>query len=379
MYEKSLEQLIDAVIADGIITEQERKVVYKKAASLGIDQDEIEVYLEGRLDAHNNISGHKVSTKHGELKTCPNCGASIGSFETKCTECGFEFKHTEAVKSMAHFVKKLNATKDTEKKCELIATYPIPNDRESLLEFISVSIPNSKDARGAFSKGFPRWFMIGCASLIILAIFYCIQYDIEAPILVGIPTALIFAYFANRLGGNNSIAKAWNTKTEAALNKLKLASQNSTQLSQEVKLVAKSYYSEKKRNIVIYCVEAIIALTFAVFAFIPRYTMDDVKGYISSGDYSQAEICLDKVMERQEHYKYIDTYSEFLTLCVVKMCENEEFDKASIFIHSKQGKLQNFSSYSGKAKVTMQNLEKIICEYQGIPYTGPDDKNDDTD
>ena len=51
MYDQSLEQLIDAVIADGVITDQERRVVYKKAASLGIDQDEIEVYLEGRLDA----------------------------------------------------------------------------------------------------------------------------------------------------------------------------------------------------------------------------------------------------------------------------------------------------------------------------------------
>lgn len=42
MYDKSLEQLIDAVIADGVITDQERKVVYKKAATLGIDQDQDE-------------------------------------------------------------------------------------------------------------------------------------------------------------------------------------------------------------------------------------------------------------------------------------------------------------------------------------------------
>lgn len=32
MYEQSLEQLIDAVIADGEITDQERNVAYKKAA-----------------------------------------------------------------------------------------------------------------------------------------------------------------------------------------------------------------------------------------------------------------------------------------------------------------------------------------------------------
>ena len=49
MYSKDLEQLIDAALADGIITDKERAVIKKRAEKEGIDLDEIDVYLDGRL------------------------------------------------------------------------------------------------------------------------------------------------------------------------------------------------------------------------------------------------------------------------------------------------------------------------------------------
>lgn len=47
MYSEQLEQLIKSVIADGVITEKERAVLHKKAASEGVDEDEIDVYVDG--------------------------------------------------------------------------------------------------------------------------------------------------------------------------------------------------------------------------------------------------------------------------------------------------------------------------------------------
>lgn len=47
MYSEQLEQLIKSVIADGVITEKERAVLHKKAASEGVDEDEIDVYIDG--------------------------------------------------------------------------------------------------------------------------------------------------------------------------------------------------------------------------------------------------------------------------------------------------------------------------------------------
>lgn len=369
MYDKSLEQLIDAVIADGVITPQERKVVYKKAADFGIDQDEIKVYLDGRLHAHN-VSANKGTSKHGAMRICPNCGASINSFETNCIECGFEFKNTMGVDSMERFFRKLNSTHDIEKKCELIKTFPIPNDKESLFEFLSVSIPNSRDARGAFSKGFSRWFMIGCIVLILFSISYILfEYHPAGLLLIGAPASLISAIILSCVGSKNSVAEAWEIKTEAALNKLKIIGHNNQEIKLETKIAAKDYYADRTRNIIVYCIEMALAIFIAFIAFVPKSSMEEVRGYVTAGNYEQAEICVDKIIGRQDSsWDKYDTYSEFLNLCVVNMCENKEFEKASVFIHTKQGKLRGFSSYRDENKNTIGNLERIISEYQGVPY-----------
>lgn len=47
MYSEQIEQLIKSVIADGVITEKERAVLHKRAAAEGIDEDEIDVYVDG--------------------------------------------------------------------------------------------------------------------------------------------------------------------------------------------------------------------------------------------------------------------------------------------------------------------------------------------
>lgn len=44
-----LEKLIDMIVADGQVTEKEREVVMKKATELGVNPDEAEIYLDGRL------------------------------------------------------------------------------------------------------------------------------------------------------------------------------------------------------------------------------------------------------------------------------------------------------------------------------------------
>ncbi len=49
MYSEQLEQLIQSVIADGVITDKERSVLHKKATAEGIDEDEIDVYVDGLI------------------------------------------------------------------------------------------------------------------------------------------------------------------------------------------------------------------------------------------------------------------------------------------------------------------------------------------
>ena len=50
MYSQQLETLIQSIIADGEISEKERKVLHNRAEAEGIDIDEIDVYVDGLIN-----------------------------------------------------------------------------------------------------------------------------------------------------------------------------------------------------------------------------------------------------------------------------------------------------------------------------------------
>lgn len=168
MYSKQLEDLMEAILADGIITEKERAVLHRKAIEEGIDLDEIDVVIDGRLAAKQNQSGanavsptvaappmagarREVRHRFGEVFNCPNCNAVVPSGTARCEECGFEFRNIEAVNSVQKFSDAINAienrflnSKDDDVKEEnrrnaivsAISNFPVPNSKEDLLEFI---------------------------------------------------------------------------------------------------------------------------------------------------------------------------------------------------------------------------------------------------
>ena len=49
MYNEQIEALISAALADGMLTEKEKQILFKKAQSQGIDLDEFEMVLDARL------------------------------------------------------------------------------------------------------------------------------------------------------------------------------------------------------------------------------------------------------------------------------------------------------------------------------------------
>ena len=61
MYSEQLEQLIKSVIADGVITEKERAVLHKRAIAEGIDEDEIDMYVDGLLTQKKAEAPQKAS------------------------------------------------------------------------------------------------------------------------------------------------------------------------------------------------------------------------------------------------------------------------------------------------------------------------------
>jgi hypothetical protein len=182
-----IENLINMALADGEVTEKERAIILRKAESLGLDQDEIEMILDGKIALMKK--GHAASTaehqipksnKEGDLKKCPSCGAHVVSFSTKCSDCGNEFRNIDSSNSIKDFFNRLQLIVDEEsnrkqestgldkliggdkpwlieqkivqRQIPLISSFPIPNSKEDILEFLSMSLPEATKKLGFFAK-----------------------------------------------------------------------------------------------------------------------------------------------------------------------------------------------------------------------------------
>jgi hypothetical protein len=109
-----IEKLIELALADGQVTEKERNVILKKAVELGIDTDEVEMVLDGRLH-QLEASKPKEKEKVGNIKTCPACGASVKAFQIKCDDCGHEFNKKEGADVVKNFALGYNSFKKSYK------------------------------------------------------------------------------------------------------------------------------------------------------------------------------------------------------------------------------------------------------------------------
>lgn len=191
MYNEKLEALITAALADGVLTEKEKQILFKKAEAMGIDLDEFEMVLDARLvelkkkeakanqqyqlemeKAKSAQPSAPKSEKYGDVRKCPACGAIVPSMAAKCPECGYEFTNVEANSSTRLLMQKIDEiqaqyaeltanvdNKDestirtrgyqvkrqlNDRTAQLIQNFPIPNTREDLIEFLTFCIGNSK-------------------------------------------------------------------------------------------------------------------------------------------------------------------------------------------------------------------------------------------
>lgn len=169
LYDQQLEKLIDLALADGELTEKEKQVLFKKAESMGIDLDEFEMVLDARLSEIQKENNAKVtaaapkSTKLGDVKKCPSCGAIVNAYLGACPECGYAFEGIDSnstAQNLAEKLEKLSAEWD--KKIEIaekrtndgrwevskekeqaladaIRTTTIPNTKADLFEFLTMT------------------------------------------------------------------------------------------------------------------------------------------------------------------------------------------------------------------------------------------------
>jgi len=101
----------------------------------------------------------------GKIYKCPNCGEVLKSFEINCPACGYELRGAKASSAVKEFALKLEAieskreyekprslfatalsqqklSKTDEQKISLIRSFPIPNTKEDLYEFLLLAQAN---------------------------------------------------------------------------------------------------------------------------------------------------------------------------------------------------------------------------------------------
>jgi len=83
---EELNALIQEYLTDGVLTDKERAVILKKAEGMGLDRDEIDLYLDAQVQKIDQATDAAVRKQKG--KQCPYCGGSVPQLTDKCPHCG---------------------------------------------------------------------------------------------------------------------------------------------------------------------------------------------------------------------------------------------------------------------------------------------------
>ena len=99
---QELDDLIKEYLTDGIISAKERQVLLNKAQALGLNVDEVDLYIDAQQQKADQAVAAAVNKRRG--KTCPYCGESIPELTDKCPYCGKNItpEASEELKRLIH-------------------------------------------------------------------------------------------------------------------------------------------------------------------------------------------------------------------------------------------------------------------------------------
>lgn len=194
MFSKELEDLIQATLEDGVLEEYEKAALVKRAQNEGVDLDELEIYINSLLQRRQRELNKKRDQQEEEYAkkkkeaigaVCPRCGKQVPPLTLVC-DCGFEFKkgkQESSVKQLFEKIEKIQSRRlngesgsyewDEDRKLrdqevlDTISLFPVPNTKEDIMEFLSLSIPKAKRKGGVLGTIFGR-VILGLIVLVIV-------------------------------------------------------------------------------------------------------------------------------------------------------------------------------------------------------------------
>lgn len=197
MFSQELENLIQATLEDGMLEENEKAALVKRAEREGVDIAELEIYINSllqkrarELENEKNAVRKQAEKEKKEAfgRKCPNCGAQVPPLTLKC-ECGYEFTKKEAVSSVQILSEKIDKILSKDYKSEpdsdeykaevkqryqqvkqAINIFPVPNTKEDIIEFLALSLPNAEKKGGIWGTKSGRCLVVGAILLVIVIV-----------------------------------------------------------------------------------------------------------------------------------------------------------------------------------------------------------------
>ena len=112
---QELDDLIKEYLTDGIISAKERLVLLNKAQALGLNVDEVDLYIDAQQQKADQAVAAVMNQRKGN--TCPYCGAPIPLLADKCPSCG-QFITPESSKDLEEIFNHLEDALVKFKSCD---------------------------------------------------------------------------------------------------------------------------------------------------------------------------------------------------------------------------------------------------------------------
>ena len=91
---------------------------------------------------HAEENAGRKTVYEGEVHKCPSCGEVLGAFLTTCPTCGYEIRNANVSNALKEFSEKLSALSSNNQKISLIQSFPIPNTKEDVYDFLILTVGN---------------------------------------------------------------------------------------------------------------------------------------------------------------------------------------------------------------------------------------------
>lgn len=143
----NIDEMVRMAMEKGAINYDDRKRMIEALTRHGTDADEAELLLDAAIQ-----KAEQQQREHSGILRCPRCGTVADAFAARCPVCGHEFRDTQALNVVQELYEKLfeaerqssNRNEQNKRKEQILKAFQLPDNREELLEFLAMAVPNAK-------------------------------------------------------------------------------------------------------------------------------------------------------------------------------------------------------------------------------------------